>query len=367
MPTPSLKILAGRSALELIRREGLRPDQIAAVAGAAGGPKFLVLSQLDRVVFGELLRERREPLFLLGSSIGSWRFAALSRRDPLRAIEELERLYIGQRYPDRPTAADVTRELGGILDQVVTPQAIEEILSHPWHRLNIVAARARSLVDFEHRTPLTLALGLALGANAIHRSTLHAFFRRTIFSDSRATPGFLRSPLYPNDTIHLTHQNLRDALLASGSIPVVMSGVQDIAGARPGTYWDGGIIDYHMNIPWGGSHPHGKIILFPHFGPRIIPGWFDKSLPWKKPDLRLLDDVLLIAPSDEFVKERLPGGKIPDRTDFRRYFHQDEARMAAWRQVVSECGRLAEELHELLTRGDIASRVQPIETGLGNA
>ena len=78
------------------------------VAGAAGGPKWLVLCGLDRAIFTSWIMERTRPVHLLGSSVGAWRFAALAQGmdayerfleavhkgtivDHLRPIEELNR------------------------------------------------------------------------------------------------------------------------------------------------------------------------------------------------------------------------------------------------------------------------------------
>lgn len=75
----------------------------------------------------------------------------------------------------------------------------------------------------------------------------------------------------------MTPGNLKPALQASGSIPYLMNGVQQIPGAPKGVYRDGGPVDYHLDVPFGldGS----GIVLYPHFSQRIIPGWFDKHLP----------------------------------------------------------------------------------------
>ena len=52
MMADHLTLFAGKKALEIIRGEGLQPERISAVASAAGGPKWLVLSRLDRALFG---------------------------------------------------------------------------------------------------------------------------------------------------------------------------------------------------------------------------------------------------------------------------------------------------------------------------
>ncbi len=60
-----LLFLAGGQALDTVREKGLSMNDVDVIAGAAGGPKWLVLSGLDRVIFGEFFRDRKEPLFLL--------------------------------------------------------------------------------------------------------------------------------------------------------------------------------------------------------------------------------------------------------------------------------------------------------------
>ena len=77
-----LVFLAGERALKKVRENGLAPEDVKIIAGAAGGPKWLILGQLDRFLFGEWFQGRKTPLFLIGSSIGSWRFAAARRRSP---------------------------------------------------------------------------------------------------------------------------------------------------------------------------------------------------------------------------------------------------------------------------------------------
>src|SRR5690242_11820673 len=111
----SLSLLAGPRAMDIVRERGLRAEDVDVVPGASGGPKWLVLEGLDRFLFGEFLREPRErPLHLVGSSIGSWRMACLAQRDPAAAVERLREGYIEQRYPPRPTPAQVTRTSAAI-------------------------------------------------------------------------------------------------------------------------------------------------------------------------------------------------------------------------------------------------------------
>ena len=128
-----------------------------------------------------------------------------------------------------------------------------------------------------------------------------------------------------------------------------MSGVDRIPGAPSGVYRDGGVIDYHLDLPFSGSQ---GIVLFPHYMTRIIPGWLDKGLAWRKPVSANLDRVLMVAPSKGFVRS-LPLGKISDRNDFYRFAGADRERMDYWHAVVSRGRLLAEEFMALAASGRI--------------
>ena len=69
----SLQILAGPRARQHLAAHGLRPADVRAVPAAAGGPKGLVLTPIDRFLFGHWLRGDGPPVHLVGASIGAWR------------------------------------------------------------------------------------------------------------------------------------------------------------------------------------------------------------------------------------------------------------------------------------------------------
>ena len=75
---PALKIRAGHQARELILKEGLQPEQVDIVPGAAGGPKGIGIQGLDQAIFGEFFSRAPQRRTLVGSSIGSWRFASVA-------------------------------------------------------------------------------------------------------------------------------------------------------------------------------------------------------------------------------------------------------------------------------------------------
>jgi hypothetical protein len=193
----------------------------------------------------------------------------------------------------------------------------------------------------------------AASLNAVSRQTLGWFFERALFFDARQLPPFFDVDGFPIQKIRIRESNIEDAIVATGSIPLVLSGVKDIEGADLGMYRDGGVIDYHLDIPH--SEPD-RLTLFPHFFDRIVPGWFDKKLPWRKPQLQNIDRTILVSPSAAFV-EKLPRQKIPDRTDFTAYTPIE--RIRAWQDVVTECSALADELHEVIEKDQLAARLEP--------
>ncbi|HHC25179.1 MAG TPA: patatin-like phospholipase family protein [Desulfobacterales bacterium] len=356
----NLIFLAGKSALSKIKAEGLRPDMVKIIAGAAGGPKWLVLSHLDRLIFSSWLKTRasQAPVFLIGSSIGAWRFAAVSRRDPMTAIEKFQSAYLSQSYSSSPTPEDVTLEMTKAMNSFLDDRGIREILEHPYLRLNIMAVRCKGLVASDKKIPLMLGMAGAALSNTVRRNFLKSFFERTLFYDPRQIPPFFEMNGFPIQRTPLTHHNIRGALLASGSIPVVMLGVNDIPGTQAGTYRDGGIIDYHFDIPFMKKGEEG-IVLFPHYTDRIIPGWLDKRLTWRKPMSSNMDHVLLVSPSKTFI-DRLPFHKIPDREDFRRFQSRDKERVAYWNTVIRKSRRLGEEFLEVTQTGKIRELVKPV-------
>ena len=178
------------------------------------------------------------------------------------------------------------------------------------------------------------------------RDLLKLHFQRVVFhSGTTPNPGLALQD-FSTRYCPLREDNIEAALHASGSIPFVLTGEKDIAGAPRGHYWDGGIIDYHFDLD---QHRGDGLILYPHFSASVIPGWFDKFLPWRKAAIGEFDHLVLICPSEEFIAD-LPHGKIPDRSDFSRMPHEE--RVGYWQQCVERSKALAEEFAELVQSED---------------
>jgi hypothetical protein len=353
-----ITVLAGRQALAHIRDQGLRPGDIGVVAGAAGGPKWLVLGGLDRAVFSSWLTRRTGPVALVGSSIGAWRFSAIAQGMDSGAYDRFEHTYIRQRYSPSPRASEVSRVSREIMDAFLDEDGVRAVLNHPVFRLNVLTVRCRGASSSEDRYLQGASLLAAMTANALNRRLLGLFFCRTLFSDPRGSGDFMAEDGLPMQRVALKPENLKNAVLASGSIPVVMEGVRDPQGAMPGVYRDGGLIDYHLDLPY--TTP--GLVLFLHYRDRIIPGWFDKLLPWRKPEAENVQKVVLVSPSRDFVS-RLPCGRIPDRDDFKVFKGRDSERMRCWQQVVDASRALGDEFMGLVHSGRIRHVIRPLDAG----
>ena len=354
MKSHSLTFRAGAGALRSIREHGFDISSVGTIAGASGGAKWLVLSQLDRAILENLVPKMKGPVHLIGSSIGSWRFACYAQADPVGAIERLETAYLDQTYSKKPDVHEITAKSREILDVVLGDNGVDEILSNPLFRMHVMAVRSRHVTATENRVLLAASLITAAALNAVSRRSLGIFFERALFYDKRDVPPFFDLVGFPIQRIATSAANVADAVIATGSIPLVLTGVRNIAGATPGVYRDGGVIDYHLDLPHSARE---RITLFPHFYDRIVPGWFDKKLKWRRPQPGNVDRTVLISPSAEFVAG-LPNAKIPDRGDFHRL--APEERVRAWRACVTSCKRLADEFNDVIAKDQLAARLQPL-------
>ena len=91
----------------------------------------------------------------------------------------------------------------------------------------------------------------------------------------------------------------------------------------------------------------------------MVPGWFDKFLPWRHADAARQARTILIAPSRAYL-QHLPQGKLPDRSDFKSFAGHDQQRRQYWRQATAESQRLGDAFCELVASGRIAAVARPL-------
>jgi len=350
----ALQIWAGPKARQHLREQGLRPADVRVVPAAAGGPKGLALNPLDRYLFGHWLPQSGQPVHLLGASIGAWRMASACLNDPDAALARLAEDYITQHYEHRPGKPP----LPGHVSQAFSDKLAEhfqgreqEILTHPRLRLHVFTSRGHhALLRREGRLRTPLGYLGAFASNAVNRRWMGGWLERVVFHDPRDA---LPLPLadYRTHAVPLTADNLRPSVLASCSIPFWLKAVCDIPGAPPGAYWDGGITDYHLHLDYAAMDE--GLVLYPHFQSHLVPGWLDKALRHRHRASARLDNVVLLAPNPDWARQQMPGGKLPDRSDFQRFLDDEPARIALWRRGLAQAQRLADDFAELAARPSI--------------
>ncbi len=358
----ALQVHAGPRARAHLKTYGLRAQDVRVVPAAAGGPKGLVLLPLDRTIFGHWLSSARSvgqppqggaaapTVHLLGASIGAWRMAAACANNPEQALATLAEDYITQTYPhDRgrmPTAAVVSQVFGQHLHERLTPLAAQ-ILQHPRYRLHVVTSRGLRWLQKPGRAGMVTGWAGAAAANAAGRRHLQGWMERVVFSDPRQPLPFALDD-YRSVQRSLTADNLCPAVLASCSIPFALLPVQDVPGGPAGTYWDGGITDYHLHLNYAAMGE--GLVLYPHFISQVVPGWLDKGLKARHRSTACLDNLVLLSPKPDWVK-KLPGGKLPDRGDFKAWGEDEAGRQRVWRGAYAQSQQLADEFAELVQSG----------------
>ena len=342
----ALSVYMGSEAAKTIGERGWQSAPFSTLIGASGGPKWLILSELDKVLGQTLLLGRSEPMTLLGSSIGTWRHACLSLNDPDAAISRLQQAYLYQEYScARPSPIEVSEVAERMLREALGPEGAHQVAAHPTLRNAIVTARAKGLARGESGWRLGMGMATATLGNAISRKGLEVLFDRVAFCHGElSTLPFADG--FNTQLTTINELNLIPALKASGAIPFLMQCEPTIPGASGGPFWDGGIIDYHFTLK---ANQTPGLVLYPHFRDRLTPGWFDKLLRWRTPRRSVIDQLVLMCPSDTFLAQ-LPHGKIPDRGDFR--VMSPSERVAYWETCVRESERLAEALHDLINGDD---------------
>ena len=340
-----LEIRLGERALSHIRERGLAPGDVTCIPAAAGGPKGLALLPLDRILARHWL-PHTDRIELIGASIGAWRSAALAQDDPLAALDRLQHAYVReQNYAEKPSAREVGIVCRGLARAVLggLPLRVRNGVS-----LSVITARARgALINGGTKH----AFGRAALSNAMSRRWLATHMERVVFHSGAPSPLTAPFDAFGLTRITLNDHNAEDALLASGSIPIVCEPVRDIADAPLGSYWDGGLIDYHLLLPYA---KYQGIVLYPHFVPHVTPGWLDKFLPWRLRSRHheWLANMVLIAPSRSMLA-KLPNRKLPDRNDFYHYGTDHAQRIRDWEKAISESERFATAAMQWIEKPDL--------------
>jgi hypothetical protein len=221
-----------------------------------------------------------------------------------------------------------------ILQHTIGADGPRHVIEHPCLQTHILTARGRGPWNSQRTLPLMAATAGIVLSNLLSRNTLGWWLERGCFH-THAQRKPLQFTRLGTRYRALTADNLMDAAVASGSIPLLAQGMEHLV---PGEmHWDGGMIDYHFEPSFPGTQ---GLVLYPHFYPHMAPGWFDKPLRWRRTTVARWPRLVVLCPSREFVAS-LPRGTLPDRRDFHRLPTAERQRI--WTRVAHASRRLAEE------------------------
>ncbi len=346
----TFNIKAGAYALNHIRENGLSPKDISVIPAAAGGPKWIVLQAFDKYLLNNWFYDRKEPLHLIGASAGAWRMLCYLFDNPTETLDRFLKAYTEQSYDTYPTPTEVTNTVNDIIITTLGKNGIQNILTEQAFKLNVIATKTnfkKKISSKYRRNFLPIVL-----KNTLSRNLLKSAVERVIFT-SDSNHNVIINDGFKNIYQNFTKENATSALRSTGTLPTFMNPVDNIQGMN-GLLWDGALIDYHIGLDYNTD----GLILYPHFADNIIEGWFDKFLPWRKFNGKVLDRMVLISPSKSFV-DSLPDSKIPTREDFETYFDNKDQRIKNWYEVAKRGGEMAEEFDELWKSGDLINHVEP--------
>ena len=350
---PALSIRAGHLAQKLILDEGLQAKHVDIIPGAAGGPKGLGLQGLDQAIFDTFLPQHPMRRTLIGSSIGSWRFASILAWGAKEGTERLGHFYTHMKFNKKMNYQQVSEICNEMLDGLILGKE-QRIIQDPLYHLTIMAVKSRHVFNSDRKLPLFASLAGIVATNTIQRQSTKLFMQRVVVQPKHEQQLTLHTDKdFPTHYHSLNAENLNKWLMASGSIPGVMAGVSDIPDAPHGHYRDGGLIDYHLDLPY----PSQGIVLYPHFSDSIIPGWFDKFVKWRKANPENHARTLLISPSEAYLAS-LPLGRLPDRKDFKT--SDETSRIKIWKTCMAESQRLGDEFLELQHKQNFAEYLQAL-------
>lgn len=350
-------IKAGENVYTMIQDGGFSVDKITTYVGPGVGPRWLVASGFDITLLENEILGRRQPVLLAGSSAGALRFAAWLQPEALESYHRLMEGYISTSYNRKHTSETILESVHAIVNSYIENDAIPFALANKNYRLAVITARARNVAASEITLIQQLSLACSFLCNAVNRSWLSWFFERVIFYNGPLSPRFFLRDDFRGTGIRLNDANFKHALLASSAIPLVVAGVKNIYGAPNGVYRDGGVMDYHLNQNYA-EKKDDVTLLFNH-QERIIPGWLDKKLKYRELENDVLKNVLMIYPSQEFI-QKLPGGKIPDREDFKIFIDNPTERIKNWWRAVDLAQPLGEQFLELIESNKVRQVVQKI-------
>src|SRR5699024_1004434 len=133
-------------------------------------------------LLNDFFAQRQEPLHLVGSSAGAWRFACYAHPKAAETSLAFAKAYQNICYGKDMTTAEITSHSRALLDVIYEDEASSRAAAdNPIMKLHLVAARAKHLNRTTNRMTQMMGLTSTALANGISRRFLGSFFERVVF------------------------------------------------------------------------------------------------------------------------------------------------------------------------------------------
>ena len=346
----NLKIKVGTKAYKIIMDGGFSLDAVSTYFAPASGPRWLVASGFDLSLIKNNSLGRKKLALLVGASSGAWRMSAWIQPQADICYHNLLEAYSTIICTREETPQTLLGSLQKVMNSYIEVDALPFALKHSNFRVAFLTSRAKHILSSDNPIIQKTALGICFLANMYSSEWIHHFFERMVFYSGVRPPAFCLRPDYRGSFTHLSEENFKASLLASGAIPLVVPGQRNIYGTPKGTYRDGGMTDYNISQQYAATAD--DIVLFFNHQECIVPNWMDKKLTQRRAKDEHMDNLIMVHPSEDFIS-KLPDGKAPDRDDFVTYVDDNPLRIAKWKEAIALSANLGEEFLELVESGNI--------------
>lgn len=348
----TFKLKAGLKAIDHIKKRGLSPDDITVMNAAAGGPRWISLYAFDKYLAQQWFQDRTKPLHLVGSSSGAWRMMCHALPDTLEAFDRFLDYYVNQSYDTLPPPELVANGLDEVVSNILGDNTAQSLLDNTNKKLYIISTLCHTGRLSKRQQQLyfgKLGFKNLFSRNWLAKDVERIIFTNTTDSDVILEDRFTSKYLAFNDE-HLIHM-----IRSTGTLPFLMTPVDSIPELN-GVLWDGAIIDYQIGLEYNTD----GLIFFPHYMDTLHQGYFDQYLPYRKFNGKVLDRMIMLSPSEEYIKS-LPNNKISDSTDWKAYLGNNEERTSNWYEVARRGQEIVDEFDYYYRAGKLMDVIEPIK------
>src|SRR5690606_38550772 len=141
--------------------------------------KGIGIQGLDQAIFGEFFPRAPQRRTLVGSSIGSWRFASMAAHRAQQGTERLAELHTNLYFHKQMTRQEASEVCRGMLLDLVQGKG-NDLVNHPDYPLGVSSSRAKHIFQSDKALPLLASVAGIVGTTGVARKDSRHFMQRVI-------------------------------------------------------------------------------------------------------------------------------------------------------------------------------------------